>query len=215
MGAHVYVIRFTSDVIKVGWTQQPSQRLKTHAKSARIHGVEVAEHWISKPHAAAAKNEKTLIEFCTSRASSVAGAEYFTGLSYSAVVEFARTLDYKPIMAAERERIKRETKERSGRPLFGEVRPAQQEQSHADAWWWSGDGLKQLEKQLRLSREDIELIEGDDRPHVQEVAFESLKAEYEVADLKAQLREAEARLRQQKDARTKVCNYLYFRLGIC
>jgi hypothetical protein len=215
MGAHVYVIRFTSDVVKVGWSQKPHDRLKAHNVAARVHGGQIAEQWISKPHAAASANEKALIAFCAQRASSVAGAEYFTGISYSDVVEFAKTLNYKPITAADRERLQREEQERGSQSLFAGACSGQSEQRRADAWWSSEEGLNHLERQLRLSREDIGRIEEEDRVEAQEMAFATLKAEHEVADLQAQLRDAEARLRQQKDARTKVCNYLYFRLGIC
>lgn len=216
MGAHVYVIRFTSDVIKVGWSRKPHERLKVHAQAARTYGGGIAEQWISKPHAAAASNEKALIDFCTSQATSVAGAEYFTGLSYSAVVEFAKTLNYKPISKTEREQAKRRAQADRNRlraGAFGARGP--EDSDRPDEWWNSDEGLDLLEKQLRLSRTDILLIEEDDRPQAQEVAFASLRAEFEVAGLRAQLREAEARLRQQKDARATVCNYLYFRLGIC
>lgn len=216
LGAHVYVIRFTSDVIKVGWSQKPHERLKVHAQAARTHGGGIAEQWISKPHAAAASNEKALIDFCARQATSVAGAEYFTGLSYSAVVEFAKTLNYKPISRMEREQAKREAQERRSRSLSGMLGVVETERPpRRDDWWQTDDGLDLLEKQLRLSRDDVLRIEESDRLEAGEMASATLTAEYEVADLKAQLREAEGRLRQQREARTKVCNYLYFRLGIC
>jgi hypothetical protein len=60
-GAFVYVIQFSSGVVKVGYTRNPAQRLKQHADAAKRHGGGIAKYWVSQPHAQANENERCLI----------------------------------------------------------------------------------------------------------------------------------------------------------
>lgn len=93
MGGYVYLILFSSGAIKVGHTQNPATRMKSHAATARAHGVEIAAHWVSQPITNSRQNERRLIDFCNSRFIPVNDGEYFSGADTSDVLAFVETLD--------------------------------------------------------------------------------------------------------------------------
>ena len=92
-GGYVYIVQFASGAIKVGRTQNPASRLKSHAATARAHGIAVAAQWVSQPIATARQNERLLIDFCKVRFTAVNGGEYFSGAEIGEVIAFAETLD--------------------------------------------------------------------------------------------------------------------------
>lgn len=92
-GDYVYVVQFSSGTIKVGKTKNPASRLRTHAATARTHGIKVAAQWVSQPIATAADNERRLIEFCNQRFTSLNGGEYFAGAVIGDVLAFAEGLN--------------------------------------------------------------------------------------------------------------------------
>jgi len=73
----VYVVEFTSGVIKVGKTADPAQRIANHTHLARVHGGDVRRSWISEEHYFCGRTERELIEYCTRVGELVAGREYF------------------------------------------------------------------------------------------------------------------------------------------
>lgn len=92
-GGHVYVIQFSSKAIKVGRTQNPATRLKSHAAAARAHGIEIAAQWVSQPITNSRQSERQLIDFCKTQFSAVNDGEYFSGADIGKVLAFAETLD--------------------------------------------------------------------------------------------------------------------------
>jgi hypothetical protein len=90
--AYVYVLRFGSGLVKVGYSADPSKRVRQHQDLANSYGNPVTAQWVSTPHTKAAANEKALIAFCAERATAVAGREFFKGVDFDAVVSFAGSL---------------------------------------------------------------------------------------------------------------------------
>lgn len=91
---YVYVVVFSSNVLKVGRAKSPKNRLKQHAKDAQNHGHVITHQWVSLPHMAYRENEDALIAFCSERWTASSGKEYFTGGDFAAVVGFAQTLNF-------------------------------------------------------------------------------------------------------------------------
>ena len=101
LGSYIYALQFSIDVVKVGMSVSPSKRLHTHYGYSRGLGISVVAQWISAPHLEAERNEAELIQFCRSRARGVNAREYFVGLRFEDVVEFAEGLTYIPAASAE------------------------------------------------------------------------------------------------------------------
>jgi hypothetical protein len=90
---HVYVIQFSTGVVKVGKAVGPTTRLSHHALQAKIHGVSIAASWTSERHSDHSKTERRLIDYCASRGVRIAaGNEYFTGVSFEDARDFAARL---------------------------------------------------------------------------------------------------------------------------
>jgi hypothetical protein len=96
VSASLYVIEFSSGVVKVGVSEKPDHRMADHAMNARVHGHTVVNTWTSSKHANARQTERELIEFCSGRWSTVAGREYFTEAVFAEVVAFAECLALEP-----------------------------------------------------------------------------------------------------------------------
>ncbi|MEV7975388.1 hypothetical protein [Streptomyces sp. NPDC086519] len=105
LGRYVYVIEFSSGVVKVGMASSAATRFAQHNNAARIHGSSIDRHWVSPPHVRAGANEKALIEFCKRRADVVHGAEYFTGVEFDDVVTHAKGLSFPILSKREREQV--------------------------------------------------------------------------------------------------------------
>ena len=90
---HVYVLQFSTGVVKVGKAVGPATRLSHHTLQAKVHGVSVAESWTSERHSDHSKTERRLIDYCASRGVRIAaGKEYFTGISFEDARDFAASL---------------------------------------------------------------------------------------------------------------------------
>lgn len=92
---HVYVIEFSSGVVKVGKAKDPKARLAAHAHLARIHGGALRASWASRELIAYAGAEQELIRLCSKRGRLVAGREYFdidfgTACLFGSIVEHNR-----------------------------------------------------------------------------------------------------------------------------
>lgn len=92
---HIYVLRYSSNVIKVGTTRCPEQRLQTHLARARVFGATVTAAWLSFPHLNATGNEARLIRWCHSQAGVIAlSKEEFDNLGFDAAVAAAEDWPY-------------------------------------------------------------------------------------------------------------------------
>ncbi len=90
----LYVIEFSTGVIKVGMSRNADRRLAQHKADAGRYFIEVADRWISDLHAGFRANERALIKWCCwkSTKGGSAGGEYFLGLDYGAAVAVAEGL---------------------------------------------------------------------------------------------------------------------------
>jgi len=57
---HVYVLAFDNGTVKVGQTQNASQRMSTHKSTARGFGLTVTGEWVSPLHTGWRANEDAL-----------------------------------------------------------------------------------------------------------------------------------------------------------
>lgn len=74
---HLYVVEFSSGVVKVGRTTKPEARLASHSLFAQVHGGDIAQYWVSSLHYRTADSERELIDFCLRFGRPVVGREYF------------------------------------------------------------------------------------------------------------------------------------------
>jgi hypothetical protein len=96
-------LQFSNDVVKVGYTSRPTERMRVHVRAARQMGGQVAQSWVSAPHANARENERRLIAFCAAKAPRTTGAlsgEYFAGINFRDVFAFASSLPFDPVASA-------------------------------------------------------------------------------------------------------------------
>lgn len=89
---HLYVLKFTSGVVKIGYTTDPKIRIRTHGTEARRRSDTLGRSWVSLPHPAAAAHEQHLLSFARSRFEPAFGAEFFQSADFDALVAHARLL---------------------------------------------------------------------------------------------------------------------------
>ncbi|WP_433541169.1 hypothetical protein ACQP10_08575 [Streptosporangium sandarakinum] len=92
----IYVIAFSTGVIKVGQSKDGKRRVAQHRSDSAKHGVSIDHVWVSPLHLNYEGNEGELIAFCRRSGGRVAGgnhqSEYFTGVDFAAVQAFAESL---------------------------------------------------------------------------------------------------------------------------
>ena len=91
---HVYVLAFDNGTVKVGQTQNASQRMGTHKSTARGFGLSVTGEWVSPLHTGWRANEDALKAIAADLGGTVTGQEYFSGVDFAAVVEKAQELTF-------------------------------------------------------------------------------------------------------------------------
>jgi hypothetical protein len=104
-GGYVYVLQFSGDILKVGRSVNPKNRLPQHAQMARSFNQRLLKCWVSPPHPTALKNERSLIKFCAQimdRTTGLGAGEYFSGDKFEDVVNFAKTLPCAKLTPTER-----------------------------------------------------------------------------------------------------------------
>jgi hypothetical protein len=89
----VYIVQFSTGVVKVGQTIRPQVRLAKHRRDAAALNVAVIDVWVSSPHRNYLANEKKLIGFCA-RTGRQVKREYFRGTDLTSVRRFAESLTY-------------------------------------------------------------------------------------------------------------------------
>jgi hypothetical protein len=107
--AHIYVLGFESGIVKVGRTAAPDRRIGLHKHHGEAYGNPLVHTWLSGPHAGAIKNETALIGFCAKRARNSGGREYFTGIPFETVRDYASSLEFLRGDREEHERTQRAT----------------------------------------------------------------------------------------------------------
>ena len=91
---YVYVLAFDNGTVKVGQTQNASQRLNSHKSSARGFGLTVTDEWVSPLHADWRANEDELKVIAANLGGTPTSQEYFKGVDFAAVVEKAQELTF-------------------------------------------------------------------------------------------------------------------------
>ena len=91
---HVYVLAFDNGTVKVGQTQNASQRMGTHKSTARGFGLSVTGEWVSPLHTGWRANEDALKAIAADLGGTPTGQEYFSGVDFAAVVTKAQELTF-------------------------------------------------------------------------------------------------------------------------
>jgi DNA-binding XRE family transcriptional regulator len=87
---YLYVCQFSNGHIKVGRSVDPQSRIASHAERVSCLGVELAEHATYECNGPAGPREAQLIARCVEQADKRFQNEWFTGLDFLAVCEWAR-----------------------------------------------------------------------------------------------------------------------------
>jgi hypothetical protein len=85
----LYVVKFSSDLVKVGRSKMPTRRIRAHESEAVRHGLRIEREWISDEHNDCELSESRLIQMCQMSSGAKAGREYFR-LDFAEVVNAAQ-----------------------------------------------------------------------------------------------------------------------------
>lgn len=85
----LYVCHFSNGHIKVGRSIDPSARIAAHADRVACVGIELVDHFIAECRHGAAHPERLLIERCADNAIARNKNEWFVGLGFQEVCEWA------------------------------------------------------------------------------------------------------------------------------
>ncbi len=88
----LYVIHFSTDIIKVGFSVETSSRVATQISKAWSLGVTTLQSWESEERGNAKQLETKLIYWCERQATELRNREYFKGLEFNSVVDYAKAL---------------------------------------------------------------------------------------------------------------------------
>lgn len=78
---HLYIVQFSSGVMKVGKSASPDSRLEQHAKAGFIERT-----WVSAFHLGTSGTERKVLSYCAEHGQLHGGREYFTGLNFTSVM---------------------------------------------------------------------------------------------------------------------------------
>lgn len=90
MNGHVYAIRFSIGVVKVGATSNPVQRMETYRRDCARYGVEIVGAWLSGRLVDPFGAEDRALRWCSQRGSLVQGRESFE-IDYQDLVDYLTT----------------------------------------------------------------------------------------------------------------------------
>lgn len=90
--ACLYVIEIDDDRVKVGYTANPSTRLRQHRGIAEAHGCKPGRQWVSSNGTGTDAREQALIAYCAERATGRFRSEYFVGVPFADAVQRAADL---------------------------------------------------------------------------------------------------------------------------
>jgi hypothetical protein len=88
-GGYIYVLMFAHELIKVGSTANPRQRLECHRREAAAFGAGITHAWLSPLHTGYRETERLLLDFIGSEAAETIRRERFLGVSFSSAVGLA------------------------------------------------------------------------------------------------------------------------------
>ena len=93
-GGYLYVIEFSTGLVKVGRTQNPAKRFETHRSHGAAFGVIIARYWLSEAHDNFESNEALLIRAMHNLGGIPSKAEYFDGVTVESAVQAASALHF-------------------------------------------------------------------------------------------------------------------------
>lgn len=93
---YLYLVEFSTGVIKAGKTVVPRRRIRDHIHGAAPYGVDVVNVWLSPELMQADVIEQLLLAALRGRWFCPAGDEYFRGSTFIEAVEVARQITENP-----------------------------------------------------------------------------------------------------------------------
>lgn len=93
---YVYVVEFSDGTVKVGKARSLRSRLGNHRHDAEKFALSISRWWGSPLHRGYGDSEKQLITHASTVGGIQGGREYFSGVDFSGVVEFASSLQMTP-----------------------------------------------------------------------------------------------------------------------
>ncbi len=92
---HLYVVKFSDGVVKVGYTGNLKARLRAHRTDARSRGARATHYWASEEYGRqlAQQGERALIAWCAERWPRAWGSEYFAGADAQAIALYAADVE--------------------------------------------------------------------------------------------------------------------------
>jgi hypothetical protein len=90
MAESLYVCQFSNGHVKVGRSVDPKSRIAAHAERVACMGVELSDHFIVECVGPASPRETALILKCTEAASTRFLSEWFIGLDFLSVCDWAQ-----------------------------------------------------------------------------------------------------------------------------
>ena len=94
----IYVVAFSTGVVKLGRSAEPARRLAEHRHDAVALGLAVTDEWASPRHAGCDHTERALRSYAVKAGAvaTVAGprGEYLTGISFAQLIRRAKRLPY-------------------------------------------------------------------------------------------------------------------------
>lgn len=98
-GGYLYVIEFSTGVIKVGRTNDLDKRMNIHVKTAKLHLVSIARSWVSRRHLNFWENEGALIFYCREiYGEPIVGNEAFANADFDDIKDMAESLPFDVIL---------------------------------------------------------------------------------------------------------------------
>ena len=117
---YVYVLEFSTGIVKVGKTRNPRARIATHVDDARKFGATVDQLWLSEWHENYSENERLLLHVLG--AGSVEHGNEYLRVNFSDAVELAKGLTFRVLTEPERtarDEASRLRSEKFARSLLG------------------------------------------------------------------------------------------------
>ena len=91
----IYIIEYSTGLVKPGRTTRPDARMSEHRGSAARHGIQIARKWVSQHHANYDANEAILLDYCNRHGRRMSNrSEFYSDVSYDDVLAVAQQLSY-------------------------------------------------------------------------------------------------------------------------
>lgn len=96
-GGYLYIIEFSTGLLKVGKTRNPAKRLDQHRHHAEAFGLSITRYWVSEAHDNYGENELRLISDMHEIGGVSNLVEYFSGVTLEEAVSTTASYQFDPI----------------------------------------------------------------------------------------------------------------------